>query len=167
MARRGGAGGPTQGHSKKLMINKYIGPALRVNTKRWPFNMAVKTADCIAVTGKVYSVANPTAINIRGRLCPMLGEVVRGMRFSGIGPLVGTASRSQYQYKKRYYRLPDKDVIKLFHKQISHDIQHKFSMILDFRGNGSRKWDQACRQSGADLGSPHDGASCGSSESGS
>jgi hypothetical protein len=33
-------------------------------------------------------VANPTAIDIRGRLCPMLGEIVRGMRFSGIGPLV-------------------------------------------------------------------------------
>jgi hypothetical protein len=85
------------------MINKHVGPVLRVNTKRWPFNMAVKTADCIAVTGKVYSVANPTAIKICGRLCPMLREIVRGMRFSGIGPLVRTASHSQDQYKKRYY----------------------------------------------------------------
>jgi len=65
--------------------------------------MAVKTADRIAVPGKVYSVANPAAIDIYVRLCPVLGEIVRGMWFSGIGPLVGTADRKQYQYeyKKR------------------------------------------------------------------
>jgi hypothetical protein len=111
MAGGGGAGGPTQGHGKKLMINEHVGPGLRMDTKRRPLNMAVKTAACIAVTGKVYSVANPTAIKIRGRLSPMLGEIVRGMRFSGIGPLVGTASHSQDQYKKRYYRLPQQNVI--------------------------------------------------------
>jgi hypothetical protein len=149
------------------MINKHVGPVLRVDTKGGPFNMAVKAAYRIAIAGKVYSVANPAAIEICGRLCRMLGEIARRMRFSGIGPLVGTASRKQYQSKKRYYRLPNKDVKKLLGKQISHDIQHKFSMILDFRGNGSRKWDQVCRQSCADSGSPPDGASCGSSESGS
>jgi len=98
MAGRGGAGGPTQGHGKEFMINKYVGPVLRVDTKGRPFNMAVETAECIAVPGKVYSVANPTAIDIRSRLCPMFGEVVGRMRFSGISPLVGTASRSQDQH---------------------------------------------------------------------
>ena len=167
MAGGGGAGGPTEGHGKKLMINEHVGPVLGVNAKGRPFNVAVETAGCIAVTGKVYSVANPTAIDICGRLCPMPGEIVRGMRFSGIGPLVGTANPSQDQYNKRYYISPDKDVIKFFNRQISHDIQHNFPMILEFRGSGSRKWDQSCRQSGADSSSPHDAAFCGSSASGS
>jgi hypothetical protein len=138
-----------------------------MDTKGRPFKVAVKTADCIAVPVKVYAVANPTAIYICGRLWSMPGEVVRGMRFSGIGPLVGTANRNKYQNKKRYYGLPEKNVVQFLRKQTSHDIQHKFPMIWDFRDNGSRKWDQACRQSGADLSSPHDGASCGSFESGS
>jgi hypothetical protein len=68
MAGRGGAGGPAEGHGKKLMINENVGPVRRVDAKRRPFNVAVETADCISVPGKVYSVANPTAINIRGRL---------------------------------------------------------------------------------------------------
>jgi hypothetical protein len=103
MAGRGGARSPTEGHGKKLMINKHVGPVLRMDTKGGAFNVAVKTADCIAIAGKVYSVANPTAIDICGCLCAMLGEIVRRMRFSGIGPLVGTASRKQDQYEKRYY----------------------------------------------------------------
>ena len=121
MAGGGGAGGPTQGHGKKLMINEHVGPGRGVDTKGRPFNVAVETADCIAVSGKVYSVANLTAVDIRGCLCSVLGEIVRGMGFSGIGPLVGTASRNQYQYKKRQYGLPDKYVTTLFHKKISHD----------------------------------------------
>jgi hypothetical protein len=97
MAFRDRAVSPAQGLGKKLRINKDIGPVLRVDTKRRPFNVAVKTADCITITGKVYSVANPTAIHICGGLRPMLGEVVRGMWFSGVGPLVRTASCEQYQ----------------------------------------------------------------------
>jgi len=68
MAGRGGAGGPAEGYGKKLVINKHVRPGRGVDAKRRPFNVAVETADCISVPGKVYSVANPTAINIRGRL---------------------------------------------------------------------------------------------------
>jgi hypothetical protein len=68
MAGRGGAGGPAEGLGKELMIYQHVGPARRVDTKGWPFKVAVETAHCIAVSGKVYSVANPAAIYIRGRL---------------------------------------------------------------------------------------------------
>jgi len=167
MAGRGRAGGPTQGHGKKLVIDKHVGPGRGVDTEGWPFNMAVEAVDCIAVSGKVYSVANPAAIDICGRLWTVLGEIVGRMGLSGIGPLIGAASRKQYQNKQGHYRLPDKDATSLFHKQISHDIQHTFSMIWDSHGSGSRKWDQACRLSDADSGSPPDGPSSGSFESGS
>jgi len=79
------------------MINEHVGPGRGVDTKGRPFNVAVETADCIAVSGKSYSVANPAAIYICSRLCPVLGEIVRRMGFSGIGPLVGAANRSQDQ----------------------------------------------------------------------
>jgi len=68
MAGRGGAGGPAEGYGKKLVINKHVRPGRGVDAKRRPFNVAVETADCISVPGKVYSVANPAAINICGRL---------------------------------------------------------------------------------------------------
>jgi hypothetical protein len=93
MAGRDGAGGPTEAFGKKLMIYQHVGPILRVDAKGRAFNVAVKTADCIAVSCEVYSVANSAAIHIRGRLRRMVGEKVRGMRFSGIGPLVRTATR--------------------------------------------------------------------------
>jgi len=95
MTRGGGAGGPTQGQGKLFMINKHVGPGRRVDAKGRPFNMAVETADCVAVPGKCYSVADPAAIDICGSLCHMIGEIVRGMSFSGIGPLIGTAGREQ------------------------------------------------------------------------
>jgi hypothetical protein len=75
------------------MIYQHVGPVLRVDAKGRPFDVAVKTADCVAVSCKVYSVANRAAIHISGRLRRMVGKIVRGMRFSGIGPLVGTATR--------------------------------------------------------------------------
>jgi hypothetical protein len=74
------------------MINEHVGPGRRVNTKGRPFDVAGETADCIAVSGKSYSVANTTAVDISGGLSAMLGGIVRGMRFCGIGPLVGTAN---------------------------------------------------------------------------
>jgi hypothetical protein len=70
------------------MINKHVGPGRRMDTKRRPFNMAVKTAVRIAAAGKVDSVANLTALEIRVCLCGMHGEKISRVRFSGIGTLV-------------------------------------------------------------------------------
>jgi hypothetical protein len=87
------AGRPAEGHGKLFMINEHVGPAGGVNTKRWPFQVAVETADCIAVPGEGYSVANTTAIDISGGLGGMLGGIVGGVGLCGTGPLVGTANR--------------------------------------------------------------------------
>ena len=88
MAGRGSAGGSTQGLGKKLVIYQHVGPVRWVDTKGRPFDVAVETAYGVAVAGKIDSVANSAAIHISGRLRRMVGEVVRGMWLSSIGPLV-------------------------------------------------------------------------------
>lgn len=132
MAGGDGAGSPAQGHGKKLMINQDVGPARWMGTEGRPFNMTVETVDRIAAAGKVDAVTNPTTFKIRVCLCSMRRKVINGMRFCGTDVLLGAADRNQEQQQEWSGELPYRYGYMYSQHPFSHDILHRFSMILYF-----------------------------------